>query len=144
MNKQSKEREKKLTELGTKSRAGTLMTTLFRAVASEMTELIAVKVPGNKDGKMKTLLVSKAEAIVRDIVEKALPHKLADGEICDAKEQLEYRKLLMDRVDGRVGTVDAADGKSGTSIPNKVSEVSKSFLNDIAVKKKKKTAPPEM
>ena len=144
MNKESKSREKKLTELGAKSRAGTLMSSLFRAVASECTELIQIKVPGSKTGKMETKLVSKAEAIVRDIMQKALPHKLEDGEICDPKEQLEYRKLIMDRVDGRAGTVGEDAKGQGETIPNKISRMNKEFLNDQAKKVAKKSAPPKV
>jgi len=82
------ERQKKLTELGSKARAGTLMSTLFRAVASEKTELMQFKVPGDKTGKMQTRLVSKAEAIVRDIIQKALPVVEGTDDLTDAKVRL--------------------------------------------------------
>ena len=139
MKDEVKEREKKLTELGAKSRAGTLMSSLFRAVASEKTELISTKVPGSKDGKMQTLLVSKAEAIVRDIFETALPRKYKDDEVpVDAKVQLECRKLVLDRVDGRAGTIGEDAGDRSVSIPDRISEASKGFLNTQA----KKSGPP--
>ena len=136
MKDEVKDRQKRLTELGAKSRAGTLMSSLFRAVASEKTELISTKVPGSKDGKMQTLLVSKAEAIVRDIIQKALPDNDAEG--VDPKVQLECRKLVLDRVDGRAGTVGEDAGAKGVSIPDRISEASKGFLNAQA----KKTGPP--
>jgi len=137
MKDEVKAREKKLTELGAKCRAGQLMSSLFRAVASEKTELISTKVPGSKDGKMQTLLVSKAEAIVRDIVQKALPVGNDDG--VDPKVQMEYRKMVLDRVDGRAGTIGEDAGDKGTSIPDRISEASKGFLNSQA---KKKSGPP--
>jgi len=140
MKDEVKEREKKLSELGAKCRAGQLMSSLFRAIASEKTELIQVKVPDSKTGKMETLLVSKAEAIARDIIQKALP--TSDTEGVDLKVQLEYRKLVLDRVDGRAGTIgEDADDKRG-SIPDRISEASKGFLNAQAGKARKKYGPP--
>jgi len=141
VNKESKDREKKLTELGTKSRAGTLMSSLFRAVASECTEVILIKVPGDNTGKMETRLVSKAEAIVRDIMQKALPHKPEDGELYDSKEQLEYRKLVMDRVDGKAGAVGEDSQERGENIPSKISRINKDFLNAQATKTEKQRPP---
>ena len=144
MSKQSK-RERDLTELGAKIRAGTLMSSLFRAVASEMTELILVKVPGRTDGKMQTVLVSKAEAIVRDTIQKALPVSTDETPLVDEKTRMEYRKLIMDRVDGRAGTVGEDTKGQGENIPEKVSRINKDFLNDIAKKTKaKKSGPPEL
>ena len=143
MKDEVKNREKKLTELGARCRAGQLMSSLFRAVASEKTELMDVKVPGSKDGKMQILLVSKAEAIVRDIVEKALPVSEGVLDLVDAKVRLEYRKLVLDRVDGRAGTIGEDESNKGVSIPDRISEASKGFLNAQAGKAgKKKTGPP--
>lgn len=144
MAKQSK-RERDLTELGAKSRAGTLMSSLFRAIASEYTELIAIKVPGRTDGKMQTVLVSKAEAIVRDVIEKALPVSEGQADTVDPKVRMEYRKLIMDRVDGRAGAVGEDTKGQGERIPEKVSRINKDFLNDTAKKTKaKKSGPPEL
>jgi len=140
MKDEVKEREKKLSELGAKCRAGQLMSSLFRAVASEKTELISTKVPGSKDGKMQTLLVSKAEAIVRDIVQKALP--VGDDDGVDPKVQMEYRKMVLDRVDGRAGTIGEDAGDKGVSIPDRISEASKGFLNAQTGKAGKKSGPP--
>lgn len=143
MKDEIKNREKKLTELGQKCRAGQLMSSLFRAVASEKTELVLIKVPGSKDGKMQTILVSKAEAIVRDIIKKSLPVDDGVDDLVDAKVRLEYRKLVLDRVDGRAGTVGEDDSGKGASIPDRISEASKGFLNTQAGKAgKKKTGPP--
>ena len=136
MKDEVKNREKKLTELGARCRAGQLMSSLFRVVAAEKTELILMKVPGSKSGKMETVLVSKAEAIARDIIQKALPNSDADG--VDPKMQLEYRKLVLDRVDGRAGTIGDDESGKGVSIPDRISEASKGFLNAQA----KKTGPP--
>jgi len=138
MKDEIKNREKKLTELGAKSRAGRLMSSLFRAIAAEKTELIQVKVPGIKTGAMETLLVSKAEAIARDIIQKALP----TNDTVDSKVQMEYRKMVLDRVDGRAGTVGEDAGDKHGSIPDRISEASKGFLNAQAGKVGKKTGPP--
>lgn len=142
------DRQKKLTELGAKVRAGTLMSTLFRAIASEKTELMQFKVPGDETGKMQTRLVSKAEAIVRDIIQKALPNAMKDFPDIDAKTQLEYRKLILDRVDGRAGAVGEGNKSQGESVSKKVSRLNKDFLNEQAKgskeRSKKKTSPPKI
>jgi len=136
MKDEVQKRQKRLTELGAKTRAGQLVSTLFRAVASEKTELMQVKVPGSKTGKMQTLLVSKAEAIVRDTIQKALP--AGDTESVDSKVQMECRKIVFDRVDGRAGTVGEDDSGKHRTIPDRISEASKGFLNSQA----KKVRPP--
>ena len=143
------ERQKKLTELGAKARAGTLMSTLFRAIASEKTELMQFKVPGDNTGKMETRLVSKAEAIVRDIIQRALPVEEGVDDLTDAKVRLEYRKLILDRVDGRAGAVGEDTKSHGESVPNKISRLNKDFLNDQAKgtkkeKPKTKSSPPKV
>jgi len=146
-----KNREIELSELGTKVRAGTLMSSLLRAIASEKTELVQYKVPGAKDGKMVTKLVSKAEAIVRDMIQIALPHKIADREdIIDPKVRLDYRKIILDRIDGRAGEINANDKEEGESIPDRVSRINKDYLNIQAKnatkesKKEKNSNPPEL
>ena len=141
------ERQKKLTELGSKARAGTLMSTLFRAVASELTERVNIKVPGTKGG-MEIRLVSKAEAIVRDIIQKALPSNDEDTAV-DPKVQMEYRKLILDRVDGRAGAVGEDTKSRGESVSKKVSRLNKDFLNEQAKgtkkeKPKAKSSPPKV
>ena len=148
MKDETKERQKKLTELGSKARAGTLMSTLFRAVASELTERVNIKVPGTKGG-MEIRLVSKAEAIVRDIIQQALPITTIELEVMSikdiavrTKEQLEYRKLILDRVDGRAGAVGEDTKSRGESVSKKVSRLNQDFLNDQAkkaAKEKKET-----
>jgi hypothetical protein len=143
------ERQKGLTELGARARAGTLMSSLFRAVASECTELINIPVPNSKTGQMEKRLVSKAEAIVRDIIRKALPRtiNIGDEDIeipVDSKVQLEYRKLILDRIDGRVTAIGEDNKGQGESIPAKVSRLNKDFLNEQAKKTKERTGPPKV
>jgi len=143
------DRDKGMAELGAKVRAGTLMSTLFRAVASEMTERVNIKVPG-KEGKMETRLVSKAEAIVRDMIQMAMPKRQTDADdpdFVDPKLQLECRKIILDRVDGRAGTTGEDSSSKGESIPDKISRINKDFLNDqakAATKEKKKSSPPNV
>lgn len=124
------------------------MSTLFRAVASELTERVNIKVPGTKGG-MEIRLVSKAEAIVRDIIQQALPITTIELEVMSikdiavrTKEQLEYRKLILDRVDGRAGAVGEDTKSRGESVSKKVSRLNQDFLNDQAkkaAKEKKET-----
>ena len=125
------------------------MSTLFRAVASELTERVNIKVPG-EDGKMQTRLVSKAEAIVRDIIQMAMPKRqtdVDDPDYIDPKLQLECRKIILDRIDGRAGTIGEDGPPKGESIPDKISRINKGFLNDqakAATKEKKKSSPPRI
>ena len=64
MNKESKDRQSNLASHGTKARISPVVSQLFRAIGSEMTEMVCIKVPGEKDGRMESRLVSKAEAMV--------------------------------------------------------------------------------
>ena len=118
---------KPLIELGSKQRAGRLLSNYIRAVATEKTELVDVAVGPDE---VERRLVSKAEAIARDILEEAL----RSG---DAKIKLEYRKLVFDRIEGKPGTEEELKDRD-TSIPDRISEINRDKLNAIAKKPAKK------
>lgn len=133
MNKEGKQREKDMAQLGSRARGGAVLSALFRAIGNESTELISVKVPGSKDGKMRTCLVSKVEAIVRDTFEKAIPKNRVDGEVpIDPKVQLDCRKLIFDRMAGKPGMDEK--GSDAADVPTRVSRLNKSRLNEFATK----------
>lgn len=144
MNKEGKQREKDMVQHGSKVRAGVIISALFRSIGTEMTERVLIKVPDAKSGKMEPRFVSKAEAIVRDCYERALPKKLETVEIdeetgqaitvvteADPKMQLEYRKIIFDRIAGKAGANDSGKD-AGESVPDRVSRLNKDRLNDMA------------
>ena len=144
MNKAGKKREKKMIEHGSKSRAGVVLSSLFRSVGAEVTELILMKVPNLDNGKMEPRLVSKAEAIVRDCFEKALPKKSMTVERDeetnelvevehkpDPKIALEYRKMIFDRLGGKAGSESKEDDHD--SVPKRVAQLNKDRLNKMAL-----------
>ncbi len=125
MNSEGKSRESKLTSHGTKARISPVVSQLFRAIGSEMTEMICLKVPDSKTGAMETRLVSKAEAMVRDLFEQAMP--AAIGEETDCKHQLACRKIILDF------TIDKnVKEQAGETAADKVSDLNKDRLNAMA------------
>ena len=121
MAKKSKE-NKKLLEVGSKQRAGQLISSYLRAVGQEKTERVDVAVGVDK---VQPRIVSKAEALARDMFEKALRHD-------DEKMRLEYRKIVLDRIDGRPGdSQEDEKGKRG-SVPDRISEMNRERLNKLA------------
>jgi len=125
---------KQLTELGQKKRAGRLLSEYIRAIGDEKTEVMDI---ATGPDKVKHQIVSKAERLARDIWDKAL-----DGE--DEKVKLEYRKLVIERIEGKAGTgLTGADIEHpGRNVPDRVSDLNRDRLNRIAKsgeKKSKKT-----
>jgi len=114
-------------EPGSKQRAGQLISSYLRAIGTEKTELVDVAVGPDK---VEHRIVSKAEALARDMFEKAL-------ECDDEKLKLEYRKVVLDRIEGRpdVGQVDERQKRS--SVPDRISEVNKNRINVLAKGNKK-------
>jgi hypothetical protein len=124
---------KSMLELGQKQRAGRLLSEYIRAIGDEKTELVDVVVSPDK---CERRLVSKAEALARDIWKQA-----NEG---DDKLKFEYRKLIIDRIEGKVGTgLTGADIEHpGRSIPDRMSGLNRDRVNRIAKsgeKKSKKT-----
>ena len=133
MAKKSKE-NKELLELGSKQRAGRLLSEYIRAIGDERVELVDVPVGPDK---VEHRLVSRAEKMARDIWKEA-------NEGTDDKLKLEYRKLVIDRIEGKVGTgLTGADiDHPGRNEPDMVSDISRDRLNQMAKsgeKKSKKT-----
>ena len=133
MAKKPKE-NKELLELGQKQRAGKLLSEYIRGIGDERTELVDIVISPDKCERQ---LVSKAEAMAREIWKEAI-----DGD--DDKLKLEYRKLIIDRIEGKVGTgLTGADiDHPGRNVPDRVSDISRDRLNQMAKsgeKKSKKT-----
>jgi len=112
---------KKLLQQGSKNRAGKLLSSYLRAIAQEMTEVVDVATdPDTVEHK----IISKGEAMARDMFEQAL-----NG--ADAKLKLEYRKLILDRIEGKAG--DTKNDKPGDrSVPDRISDLNRERLNAAA------------
>lgn len=130
MAKKNKE-NKQLLELGQKQRAGRLLSEYIRAIGDERTELVDVII--NAD-KVEHRLISKAERMAREIWDNAL-------EGADEKLKLEYRKLVIDRIEGKVGTglIGTDIEHPGRDVPDRVSEENRKRLNRMAQSGEKKT-----
>jgi len=129
MAKKPKE-NKRLTELGQKQRAGKLLSEYIRGIGDERTELVDIVISPDK---CERRLVSKAEAMAREIWKEAI-----DGD--DDKLKLEYRKLIIDRIEGKVGTgLTGADiDHPGRNVPDRVSDINRDRINKLAKSAKKK------
>jgi hypothetical protein len=104
-------------ELGDFARSGALVAGYLRAIGAEKDVIVEI---GNK-----SKFISKAEALARDIWNKAL-----NGQ--DEMLKYKYRELLMNRAEGKPGTA----GESGPQIqqiPEKISETNKKRLNAMVV-----------
>lgn len=113
--------DKKLLQQGSKNRAGKLLSGYLRAIAQEMTEVADVATgPDTVEHK----IISKGEAMARDMMEQALSGT-------DAKLKLEYRKLILDRIEGKAG--DTKNDKPGDrSVPDRISDLNRERLNAAA------------
>jgi hypothetical protein len=129
MAKKSKE-NKKLFELGSKQRAGKLLSEYIRAIGDERTEIMDIAVGPDE---VKHKIVSKAEKMARDIWEEA-------NKGTDDKLKLEYRKLIIDRIEGKAGTgLTGADiDHPGRNVPDRVSGVNRDRINKLAKQGEKK------
>jgi hypothetical protein len=126
MAKKPKE-NKELLELGSKQRAGRLLSEYIRAIGDERVELVDVPVGPDK---VEHRLVSRAEKMARDIWKEA-------NEGTDDKLKLEYRKLIIDRIEGKTGTgLTGADiDHPGRNVPDRVSDINRDRINKLAKKK---------
>jgi len=122
---------KQLIELGSKSRAGHLLSTYLRAIADEKTELADVVISPDK---VERRLISKAEAIARDMFRLALPLgpgvEVGPENAVGEKTRLEYRKLILERIDGKPGTEEQEEERD--RIPEKISEINRKRVNALA------------
>jgi hypothetical protein len=111
------------TVLGSKARAGRLLSHHLRVIAQEFTEL-------SPEGEM----ISKAEYLARTMFSLALGSKEVDKhgvEIITVPDR-GMIALIWDRIEGRAAQVDSADDKKMT-VPKKVSAENKKRLNSLAL-----------
>ena len=109
-------------EVGQKCRAERLVSEYIRAVGTEKTEITTVFSDPDTGEKR---IISKAEALARDIWKLAM-------ECEDAKLKLDYRKLLLDRVEGRPGAMEGEAVPKRRDVPDKVSKKGRDKLNRLA------------
>ena len=122
MAKRKSKENKAMVELGSKQRAGRLLSNYLRAIADERTEVADIAVGPDE---IQHRVISKAEALARDMFKQAM-------ECADAKLKLEYRKLVLDRIDGKPGAGDEEEEKKKDGIPERISEINKARANAIA------------
>lgn len=122
---------KSLMELGQKSRAGRVLSEYLRAISVEKTETIINPIT------CKTEIVSKGEAIARQIWDKAFGRhtRLTDDgrlEVIETGIDIDWVKLLLERIEGRVGIDQNASESHKPTAAEKVSEINRRRLNKIA------------
>jgi hypothetical protein len=118
-----------LLQLGQKARAGALLSGYLRAIGTENTEVVIDDVPlGCPPGMPK--LVSKAEALARHIWRKALRHK--DDEGVTHEPDLNYVRIVLERIEGKAGTMAEEKGETRETVPEKVSRLGVERLNRLA------------
>lgn len=118
-----------LLQLGQKSRAGALLSGYLRAIGTECDQVILPDVPqGCAPGMPK--MVSKAEALARWLWSKALPH--IDDEGNNVPPDLRVVQIVLERVEGKAGTVEADKETGRETVPEKVSRLGVERLNRMA------------
>jgi hypothetical protein len=118
-----------LLQLGQKARAGQLLSSYLRAIGTEVTEVMQDDAPkGCPKGPPR--LMSKAERLARHIWQMALPRTDDDG--TRHEPMFEYVRLVLDRVEGKAGTMEAEKESGRESVPDKVSRLGVEKLNKIA------------
>ena len=122
MAKHKSKENQQLLELGSKRRAGRLLSNYLRAIADERTEVVDV---ATGPDKVEHRVISKAEALARDMFHQAMT-------CVDAKLKLEYRKLVLDRIDGKPGAGDEEEGKKKDGVPDRISEINRNRMNAMA------------
>ena len=123
------EENKDLLQLGQKTRAGQLLSGYLRAIGTEIDQVIIEDVPEGCPPGMPRL-VSKAEALARHIWKRALPSRSDDG--TEHEPDLNYVRIVLERVEGKAGTMETEKGDSRESVPDKVSRLGVDRLNRIA------------
>jgi len=124
-----KSENKNLLELGSKQRAGRLLSEYIRAIGTEVDQVVQDEVPeGCAPGMPR--MVSKAEALARHIWRKALPHK--DDEGVKHEPDLNYVRIVLERAEGKPGTVEQEKTDTRETVPEKVSRLGVERLNRMA------------
>lgn len=118
-----------LLQLGQKQRAGQLLSGYLRAIGTEVDQVVIEDtVPGCAVGMPK--LVSKAEALARHIWRKALRHK--DDEGVTHEPDLNYVRIVLERIEGKAGTMETEKADTRETVPEKVSRLGVERLNRMA------------
>jgi hypothetical protein len=117
-----------LRELGKKQRAGRALSEMLRAIGTEIDQVYLPDDPGPNPGPPR--IISKAERMARHIWMKALPHK--DDEGIQHEPDLDYIKIVLDRVEGKPGSGDKKDDGPTESLPDKISRMNATRINDLA------------
>jgi len=118
----AKTESQQLRKIGEKARSERMVSTYIRAIGNERTEVIST--PDRDDPtKESPEIVTKAERLAREIWDAVFNES-------DKKLKLEYRKLALDRSEGRPAVGSEEQQKRGP-IPSKISERGKSKLNQM-------------
>ena len=124
----------------TKAKAKRILTEFIREIADEQHEDPLITGKGISDARM----VTKAEALSRFIFRAALGYKeevevldKTSGQVLGVKEVIHfpdkhYIDIVLDRLEGKVIPVEAEKSSSKASVAERVSEQSRSRINDIA------------
>lgn len=123
---------KEILELGSKQRAGGLLSSYLRGIGTEKTETVIDPIT------CKTVIVSKAEALARKLWDRAIGRRIRENpdtgelEVTEGDMDLDCAKILLDRIEGKTGvSVEAADSGKATAA-DKVSEINKRRMNALA------------
>ena len=119
-----KKDNKQLLEEGQKIRSGQILSEYLRAIGNERTEVWTPDSSQADPDEQRPELISKAEMLMRYIWKQALTCP-------DIKVRLDYIKLVLDRVEGKVSASDFEPPKR-PGIPGKISAKGKARLNRLA------------
>lgn len=108
--------KKQLPEFADITRSGALVAGYLRAIGAEKSVIVEI-------GGGKKRLISKAEALARQIWDYALNHP-------DIDLRRKYCELLLNRAEGKPGTAGET-GPQIVQIPDKISETNKKRINEM-------------
>ena len=127
--KTSNPENKDLLQLGQKSRAGVVLSSYLRAIATETTEVIQDDVPAGCPSGMPRM-VSKAERLARWLWHRALPHK--DDEGNEVQPDLRVVQIVLERIEGKAGTVAEEKSDTRETVPDRISRLGAERINKIS------------
>jgi len=120
---------KDMLELGQKARAGRLLSEYIRAIGCETDQVVDPDTPkGCAPGMPR--MVSKAEALAYHIWRKALPHTDDDGN--KHEPDLNYIRIVLERAEGKAGTVAEEKSDTRESVPDRISRLGAERINKIS------------